>query len=56
MMATSNHRKYLTTSHYTPSPSIMRNERMEKVIAYLNKHYTESIWTVVLVRALLKSV
>lgn len=43
MMATSNHRKYLTTSHYTPSPSIMRNERMEKVIAYLNKHYTESI-------------
>ena len=21
----------------------MRNERMEKVIAYLNKHYTESI-------------
>ena len=38
MMAISNHRKYLTTSHYTPSPSIMRNERMEKVIAYLNKH------------------
>ena len=43
MMAISNHKKYLTTSHYTPSPSIMRNERMEKVIAYLNKHYTESI-------------
>ena len=43
MMATSNHKKYLTTSHYTPFPSIMRNERMEKVIAYLNKHYTESI-------------
>ena len=42
-MATSPKRKYLTTSHYTPSPSIMRNERMEKVIAYLNKHYTESI-------------
>ena len=32
MMATSNHKKYLTTSHYTPFPSIMRNERMEKVI------------------------
>lgn len=42
-MATNPKRKYLTTSHYIPSPSIMRNERMEKVIAYLNKHYTESI-------------
>lgn len=42
-MATDDNRKYLTTSHYTPSPSVMRNERMEKVIAYLNKHYTESI-------------
>ena len=43
MMAAGNRRKYLTTSHYTPAPSIMRNERMEKVIAYLNKHYTESV-------------
>lgn len=43
IMATNANRKYLTTSHYTPSPSIMRNERMEKVIAYLNKHYTESV-------------
>lgn len=43
MMATADNRKYMTTSHYTPSPSIMRNERMEKVIAYLNKHYTEPV-------------
>lgn len=44
MMSTATtNRKYLTTSHYTPSPSVMRNERMEKVIAYLNKHYTASI-------------
>lgn len=43
VMATATTRKYLTTSHYTPSLSIQRNERMEKVIAYLNKHYTESI-------------
>ncbi|WP_304408341.1 AraC family transcriptional regulator, partial [Bacteroides acidifaciens] len=43
IMATNDNRKYLTTSHYIPSPSIMRNERMEKVIAYLNKHYTESV-------------
>lgn len=43
MMAADEERKYLTTSHYTPSPSVMRNQRIEKVIAYLNKHYTESI-------------
>lgn len=43
VMATDTNRKYLTTSHYTPSPSVIRNERMEKVIAYLNKHYTESV-------------
>lgn len=43
VMATDENRKYLTTSHYTPSTSVARNERMEKVIAYLNKHYTESI-------------
>ena len=43
IMATDTKKKFLTTAHYTPSPSIMRNERMEKVIAYLNKHYTESI-------------
>ena len=42
-MATHENRKYLTTSSYVPSPSVMRNERMEKVIAYLNKHYTESV-------------
>lgn len=42
-MAANDNRKYLTTLHYTPSPSIMRNERMEKVIAYLNKHYTTPI-------------
>lgn len=42
-MATDTDRTYLTTSHYTPSPSVMRNERMEKVIAYLNKHYTEPL-------------
>lgn len=43
MMATVDTWKYMTTAHYTPSPSIMRNERMEKVIAYLNKHYTEPV-------------
>lgn len=42
-MATHENRKYLTTSSYVPSPSVMRNERVEKVIAYLNKHYTESV-------------
>lgn len=43
-MAEDADRNYLTTSHYTPpSPSIMRNERMEKILTYLNKHYTESI-------------
>lgn len=42
-MATYEDRKYLVTSHYTPSTAILRNERMEKVIAYLNKHYTENI-------------
>lgn len=36
-------RKCLTTPHYTHTTAILKNERMEKVIAYLNKHYTESI-------------
>ena len=43
IMASDNNRKFLATSHYTPSPSIMRNERMEKVMVYLNKHYTDTI-------------
>lgn len=42
-MACDDNRRLLTTSGYTPSPAVMRNERMEKVIAYLNKHYTESV-------------
>lgn len=42
-MATCKLKKQLTTSHYTPSASVLRNERMEKVIAYLNKHYTEPV-------------
>lgn len=44
VLATDSGRSYLTTSHYTPpSPLVMRNERMERIIAYLNKHYTEPI-------------
>lgn len=42
-IATGEGRKCLTTPHYTPTTSILKNERMEKVIAYLNKHYTEPI-------------
>lgn len=42
-MASCDGKSYLTAFHYSLPPSVMRNERMAKILDYLNNHYTENI-------------
>lgn len=43
IMATVGSETYLTTSPYIAAPSVLRNERMDKILHYLTTHYTAPI-------------